>query len=356
MKTLITIFSLTFLAIIFLPSIDYVNHNPIEIDPIVQELETPKLNSDKSIEIDLTNEIISLWQGGNIITTLPIAYQAREGNWFQSPTGYFRVGEMEKNKKSSLTGVNMPYSIQIYEDFFIHEIPFFDDGIRLTSAYSGGCLRLETEHAKTLFEFAEKRMSVVVFKTIDGYKLKPQYHEPVDLKTSWIRQSFNNPIRETYKYGGNLDKIGLDYVQHTGVDFSGEGNVYSIADGIVAGIWENGDAHGLGNTLIIDYGEFYALYGHLEKPLEWTGKLKVGDRVSKGSIIGQISNTGYGCNYWRIGEDGCNSKNPPDNHLHFEIKSKPVLENPTGEEIFYGYTLNNPESYGYQNPMKVLFD
>lgn len=350
------------IAVIFILGISFIplkiikDQNSEKIETNEQEKVLQKQEVVKSIEIDLTNNIINLKENENIIKKLPIAYQAKEGNWFQTPTGNFKVGVMDKNKRSSLSGVNMPYAIQFYEDYFIHDIPFYDDGIRLTSEYSGGCIRLETEYAKELFEFAEKDISIIIYKTINGYKLKNEYHEVVKLNDYLIGQDFNNPLKSTHKHGGDLDKISLDYIQHTGIDFSPKGkvnlSVYSISDGIITGIWKNGKAHGLGNTLIIDYGEFHALYGHLDS---FEKDFVVGGKINKGDVLGEMGNTGYGCNYWRIGKDGCDSENLRDNHLHFEIKTKSVLENPIGKDVYYGYTPNNPKDYGYKNPMEILF-
>ena len=323
----------------------------------------PKVKANKSVEINLTANTITLKADKDEI--LPIAYQAKEGKWFQTPTGYFRAGAKNKDHKSSLTGVFMPYAVQLYEDFFIHEIPFFEDGKKLTSAYTGGCIRLETEIAKRFFEFVDTGTPITIFKDFTGLALKEKYHKPVDLSLFWIRQSFNNPIRQTHKYSGNIDKIEFDYYQHAGVDLAPNYNdteyqVYAIADGKIAGVWQNGsEDHGLGNTIIIDHGEFYALYGHLSRIL------KLGGEVKRGDTIGFIGNTGYGCDYWRIGEDGCDSKNPEDRHLHLEIKTKPVLENPegadaceykTGKGVCYGYVPDNPKNYGYLDPIEVLFD
>src|SRR3990167_1147154 len=170
------------------------------------------------LAINLTKGVIAFMDKGDVVDTVSIAYQAREGNWFQTPTGYFQVGAMNKNHRSSLTGVNMPYAVQIYEDFFMHEIPFFDDGVPLTSAYTGGCIRNETEDAKKIFEFVKPGMPIVVYKEIE--KIKDEYTSPVNPNQFWIKQNFNNPIRQTHKYGGNIDKIRLDYYQHTGVDFA----------------------------------------------------------------------------------------------------------------------------------------
>ncbi len=361
MKYIIIITALFGIFVLSQSPVEYINTDKLSIKVLEVEANypLPKIDAFKSIEINLTNETINLWRNGYITETLPIAYQAREGIWFQSPTGYFKVGIKDIDRRSSLSGVNMPYSVQFYEDYFIHDIPFYDDGVLLTSAYSGGCLRLETEHAKKLFNFAEKDMPVTAYTEFGV--LKEKYHAPVDLENSWMRQRFNNPIKNSWNHGGDIDRISEDYIQHVGVDFAGSENVYAIADGVIVGVWENGEAHGLGNTMIIkhknpyrvDKQEFYAVYAHMDTMHPYK---EVGDRIIRGRKMGEVGNTGYGCNYWRIGEDGCDSENPPDNHLHFEIKDKPVLENPSGSGIHYGYTPSYPTNYGYQNPMKILFE
>ncbi|MDP2650861.1 MAG: hypothetical protein Q8P04_02085, partial [bacterium] len=81
--------------------------------------------------------------------------------------------------------------------------------------------------------------------------------------------------------------------------------------------------------------------------------------------IGVAGNSGYGCdNFWRVGKDGCDSPSPADVHLHLEIKTKPVLENPEGGEVCespdggnrpcYGYAPDYPQKYGYINPLEFI--
>jgi murein DD-endopeptidase MepM/ murein hydrolase activator NlpD len=59
-----------------------------------------------------------------------------------------------------------------------------------------------------------------------------------------------------------------------------------------------------GNYIVIDIGnDVYAVYGHL---IPMSLKVKVGDKVKKGQVIGLIGNSG-------------NSDCP---HLHFHLESK----------------------------------
>lgn len=343
----------------------------------------PKVTEQKGLQIDLTAQKAILFENGTIIDILPVAYQSPEQVWFQTPTGYFRVGFMREKHRSSLFPVNMPYAIQITEDFFMHEIPFYDDGTKVTTKFSGGCLRFETDVAKRLFDFLKPNDQLVIYKTTDNLIIKEDLHTPVTLDQFWIRQRFNSPLRTAWNYSGNLDKLLLDYDQHTGIDLAPNKdatdlNAYAITDGTVITMQQNdGQDHGMGATIIVAYTingtPMYGVYAHLASI---ANNVAVGDQVTKGAVLGTVGNTAYGChNYWKIGDDGCVSTNPNDIHLHFELKVSPVLENPNGgtacivktidttnqdtiktPHACYGYVPGDPKEYGYLNPLTLLFN
>lgn len=338
-------------------------------------LEAPKLTEPKGMQIDLTEQKAILFDNGKIVDILPVAYQSPEGVWFQTPTGYFRVGVMHEQHRSSLFPVNMPYAIQIVEDFFMHEIPFYDDGTKVTSKFSGGCIRFETAVAKQIFEFLHRGDQLVIYKSTGHLTPKTSLRAPVALDQYWIRQRFYSPLRTAWNHSGDLENLMLDYDEHTGVDLAPDRdatdlNVYAIADGTVAMIQPNdGQDHGMGETVIVEHqidgATRYAVYAHLASI---TNTLATGTPVQQGDILGKVGNSAYGCaTYWKVGTDGCDSTNPNDVHLHFEIKTKPVLENPEGGEICklkttgephacYGYTPDDPRKFGYFDPIRLLFD
>ena len=267
----------------------------------------------------------------------------------------------------------MPYAVQYYEDFFIHGIPYYKNGENVSSEFTGGCLRFDNEAAKEIYDFLKTGDQILVYKTFDDLKIKPEFHPPVDLGNFWIQRRFLGPYRQTRLFGGT-DDLRADYYQHTGIDLRPTINnllpsVYAINDGKVSKIQINdGTDHGLGNAVILEHqisGVWvYSLYAHLSKinPL-----IKEGDIINKGEIIGEVGNSGFGCqNYWRVGSDGCESQAPRDIHLHFEIKKAPVLENSEGGKAYedkmnepkrfcYGYTPDYPQKYGYLNPVEFLF-
>ena len=338
----------------------YVNNNQLisKIKPII--------NENKVWQINLSENNIYFFENSKLKYVIPIAYQAPEDKWYQTPTGYFRIGIKKEKHISSLFPVYMNYAVQFYEDFFIHEIPYYLDGKKVESTFSGGCIRLEKEYAEKFFNLAKTGDLVISYKDLKNLKIKEKFKFPVNLEEFYIRQRFNNPIRNRWTFSKNRK---IDYIQHSGIDLapysdSKDLNVYNIYDGKISRIVKNGeDDHGLGNTVIIEHNfndrKIYSLYAHLS---EINKNLKEGEFIKKGEIIGKVGATGYGCNYWRIGEDGCDKKSALDIHLHFEIKTKPVLESPIDANCFiykretkcYGYTPENPENYGYLNPIKFL--
>jgi hypothetical protein len=334
---------------------------------------TPKLDRFRLFEVDLSANRILFYQQGMLAQTFPIAYQAAYGKWFQTPTGYFRIGVKHAKFRSSIVPVFMEDAVQIYEDFFIHAIPYYADGTRVTSQFSGGCIRLEDDVAENFYAITQRGDDVISYATLDGYRIREGFVSPVDIGRFWVRQRFNSPLKVDFTWHADNRE---NYIQHSGLDLApppagGTGvrdlRAYAIADGTVAAIVRNGERdRGLGNTVIlsveIEGVPVYALYGHLARIREG---LEVSQLVQKGEEVGVIGNTGYGCDYWRVGEDGCDATGEPDTHLHLELKTKPVLDSPVpdpdcgiSKEIrsCVGSTSEDPKLFGYYDPFTTLFE
>ena len=101
---------------------------------------------------------------------------------------------------------------------------------------------------------------------------------------------------------------------HAGMDFSSKTGtpVYATGDGVV----ERADntASGYGNHIVVRHGYGYeTLYGHLSKY-----KVRAGERVKRGDIIGYVGSTGR-------------SEAP---HLHYEVHKNGEVVNPLN--FYYG--------------------
>ena len=113
----------------------------------------------------------------------------------------------------------------------------------------------------------------------------------------------------------SFNSFGTPYAGHKGVDYMADRGtpIYSIADGVVVASTENGPgwgvyvkiAHNIGGTSVT------SLYAHM---LYGSRAVQVGDTVSAGQLIGQVSDTGRAFG----------------THLHLEIYVNGSWVNPEG--------------------------
>lgn len=179
---------------------------------------------------------------------------------------------------------------------------------------------------------------------------------------------------------GGARLLGQDYAQfnlvradhyHTGLDIGDgiERDVFATAKGEVVAVCPNGDKngcvfgsqrfsrkksadnHGFQGVVILKHslsdGKVrYSLYGHLR---DVVGTFNPGQCIAQGT---------------RVGRTG--AAPALDNHLHFEMKDRPVLHNPVQKPKSckdrsgklapqcWGYTLAHPDLHGYHDAIKFL--
>ena len=132
----------------------------------------------------------------------------------------------------------------------------------------------------------------------------------------------------------------------------------------------NADNHCMGNVVILDHsmgtklsGPF-TLYAHLE-----TISIPDGKSVKPGEPIGTVGQTGY--TNVRPECSGGDQAPIPGPHLHFELKTRPVLHNPMNGNVVspednakspcsatkcdWGYNKKHPKNVGYLDPVRYLF-
>ena len=117
------------------------------------------------IEIDLRAMELTLYERGAPAETVKVLTKGKERSWWETPTGNYKVLGKSANAFSSIGNVWMPYSIQFYGNYFIHGWPYYEDGNPVPQGYSGGCIRLSTEDAKTVFNFVKVGTPVLVLES-----------------------------------------------------------------------------------------------------------------------------------------------------------------------------------------------
>lgn len=148
------------------------------------------------IKADLTSMELTFYKNGKIEQKYKILSKGKEGSWWETPAGIYKIGTKEINHFSTFGNVYMPFSMQFEGNFFIHGWPYYPDGTSVGSSYSGGCIRLSNEDAKDLYNKIKIGIPVLVLeKDFEKDTFSYQYKKPVisannyliaDLKSNFV--------------------------------------------------------------------------------------------------------------------------------------------------------------------------
>ncbi len=116
------------------------------------------------IETDLSTMIVRVYKKGNVVLEVPVKTKGREGSWWETPAGLYKISSKEDDHFSSLGKVHQPWSMAFQGNFFIHGWPYYDGGKPVASTYSGGCIRLDTEDAKKVFDLVDIDTPILVYE------------------------------------------------------------------------------------------------------------------------------------------------------------------------------------------------
>jgi hypothetical protein len=105
---------------------------------------------------------LELRNGTTTIETMDIISKGKPGSYYETIGGAYLNDYKEKSHFSSIGHVYMPYSIHVFGNFFIHGVPYYPDGTKVSTEYSGGCVRLNDEDAKRVFEFIKTGTPIVI--------------------------------------------------------------------------------------------------------------------------------------------------------------------------------------------------
>lgn len=116
----------------------------------------------KAIVADLGEMMIRLYEDGTVQQEYRILSKGKPGSLWETPTGAYAIKTKEENHYSTIGNVWMPSSMQFFGNFFIHGWPYYPNGALVPEGFSGGCIRLSAEDAKTLFEHVDISTPVLV--------------------------------------------------------------------------------------------------------------------------------------------------------------------------------------------------
>ncbi|MFA6295158.1 MAG: L,D-transpeptidase family protein [Candidatus Paceibacterota bacterium] len=128
------------------------------------------------VEADLSTMKIKVYKAGNLHLEVPIATKGRPGSWWETPAGLYKINKKEPEHFSGMGHVWMPWSMNFQGNFYIHGRTYYPDGTLTSAQFTGGCIRLDTDDAKKVYESIEVGTPVLVFE----HKFSPDDFKYVD--------------------------------------------------------------------------------------------------------------------------------------------------------------------------------
>jgi lipoprotein-anchoring transpeptidase ErfK/SrfK len=116
------------------------------------------------VEVDLTTMVAKVYTDGIPTVEVSVKTKGKNGSWWETPAGLYKIETKEKTHYSSMGHVTQPWSMQFQGNFFIHGWPYYDDGTPVASTFSGGCIRLADENAKKIFDAVKVGTPILVYE------------------------------------------------------------------------------------------------------------------------------------------------------------------------------------------------
>ncbi len=122
------------------------------------------------VEVNLEENKTRMYENGELKSEVNIQAKGNPLNWGGTPVGVYNVLGKYGSAFSNSVEAHMPFAIQFYGKYFLHGQPYYTDGTRITSFYSGGCIRYSNQEAKKIFDFLNDETSILVIdKKRDNY-------------------------------------------------------------------------------------------------------------------------------------------------------------------------------------------
>lgn len=176
------------------------------------------------ISANLSAMQLAYYERGILKKQFKILAKGKPGSWWETPTGLYRVEGKIPKDFSNFARVYSPWALQFQGNFLIHGWPYYPGGAPVGSAFSGGCIRLSTDDAKTLYDMTNVGTPVLISSVnfqADAFHeqiREPQVEAPIylaaDLKSNFVLAEKNSdeqvPIASLTKLMTAL--VAVEYV------------------------------------------------------------------------------------------------------------------------------------------------
>lgn len=158
--------AISLLALVITSALYVIFPTPTEAEKINDSLTTTEASQQPKREnyvvINLNTNTLTLHDTNRIVRVLPLVSQGKPGSYYETIGGEYISDYKEPLHFSSIGHVYMPFSIHLFGNYFIHGIPYYPDGTKVSTAYSGGCIRLSDNDAKHVYDFITATTSIII--------------------------------------------------------------------------------------------------------------------------------------------------------------------------------------------------
>lgn len=196
-------FLLAFGAIFFVRTTTFAQSYPFLLtdDTLSAELRKEEVIQGRHV-VALLNEMkIELRDGTTTLSVFPIISKGKPGSYYETIGGNYPNDYKTPLHFSSIGHVYMPYSVHVFGNYFIHGIPYYPNGEKVSSEYSGGCIRLSDEHAQAVYNFIQKGTPVILSQ------VTASEFSPTDISSSTV---FNSDITRLMAATISLEALTQD--------------------------------------------------------------------------------------------------------------------------------------------------
>jgi len=151
------------LSTLFISSLWYALHPTVAAEKQGEiPAETSPLYTEDHVIVNLRTMTVELRTSTTTLASMPIINVGKPGSYYETIGGAYENDYTIKNHFSSIGHVYMPWSVHVFGNFFIHGIPYYENGTKVASEYSGGCIRLSDEDAQRVYDFVQKGTPILV--------------------------------------------------------------------------------------------------------------------------------------------------------------------------------------------------
>ncbi len=162
----VTSFALSFGGIFFLKTTTFAQSYPFRGEEPVITLPKEESIEGPHMVVLLHDMKVELRDGTLTLATYPILSKGKPGSYYETIGGKYFNDYKTPLHFSSIGRVYMPHSIHVFGNYFIHGVPYYPNGEKVSSAYSGGCIRLSDEDAKSVYDFVKKDTPIIISQIV----------------------------------------------------------------------------------------------------------------------------------------------------------------------------------------------